>query len=39
MSEKEKTLTPRVVIQVLIFIVLVPFLPSIISWQWGWCEA
>lgn len=39
MSEKEKTLTPWVVIQVLIFIVLVPFLPLIIAWQWGWWEA
>ncbi len=39
MSTKEKTLTPRVIIMVFIFIVLVPFLPLLISWQWDWWEA
>jgi len=39
MSEKEKTLTPQVIILVLIFIVLVPFLPLLITWQWNWWEA
>jgi len=32
-------LTPRVVVQVLLFVVVVPFLPLLISRQWDWWEA
>jgi len=39
MSTQDKLLTPRIVIQVLLFIVLVPFLPLLISRRWGWWEA
>ena len=39
MAEKEKVLTPRVVIMLLVFIVIVPMLPLLISWQWDWWEA
>jgi len=39
MSEKEKTLTPRVAILVFVFIILAPMLPILISWQWNWWEA
>ena len=39
MSEKEKILTPRVVLAVFIFIVGVPILPLVISGDWGWWEA
>ena len=39
MSEKEKILTPRVILIVFIFIVGVPLLPLVISWDWGWWEA
>jgi protein-S-isoprenylcysteine O-methyltransferase Ste14 len=39
MNDQSKTITPRVIIQVLIFIVLVPFLPLLISGDWGWWEA
>ena len=39
MAEKEKIFTPRVVIMLLIFIVIIPLLPMIISWQWDWWEA
>lgn len=39
MAEKTKILTPRVVIMLLIFIVLVPMLPLIISGRWNWWEA
>ncbi len=38
MSEKDKTLPPRVVILVVVFIVLVPMLPLIIPWKWDWWE-
>jgi len=31
--------TPRVILQLLIFIVLTPLLPLIITWNWGWWEA
>ena len=39
MSSQPKTFTPRVVIQMLVFIVVVPFLPLLISWHWDWWEA
>ena len=39
MSEKESILTPRVVLMLLIFIVGVPLLPLLISWDWAWWEA
>jgi protein-S-isoprenylcysteine O-methyltransferase Ste14 len=39
MAEKEKVLTPRVVVMLLVFIVIVPMLPLLISWQWDWWEA
>jgi protein-S-isoprenylcysteine O-methyltransferase Ste14 len=32
-------LTPRVILQMLLFVVLVPFLPLLISGQWDWWEA
>jgi protein-S-isoprenylcysteine O-methyltransferase Ste14 len=39
MSEKTKLLTPRVVVMLLVFILLVPMLPLIIPWRWDWWEA
>jgi len=39
MPVKEKILTPRVAFQSIVFIVLVPMLSLIISWQWDWWEA
>jgi hypothetical protein len=36
---RSHTLTPRVIILVLIFVVLVPFLPLLISGRWDWWEA
>lgn len=35
----ERVLTPGVILQLLLFIVVVPFLPLLISWRWGWWEA
>lgn len=35
----QRILTPRVVIMMLVFVVLVPFLPLLISRQWDWWEA
>ena len=35
----EKTFTPKVIIQVFVFIVLIPFLPIFITGDWGWLEA
>ena len=34
-----RTLTPRVLLQVFLFVVLGPFLPLPISGNWGWCGA
>jgi protein-S-isoprenylcysteine O-methyltransferase Ste14 len=39
MSDRQKTITPRVIVQMLFFIVLVPFLPLLISRHWVWWEA
>jgi protein-S-isoprenylcysteine O-methyltransferase Ste14 len=36
---KKNLLTPRVILQLLLFIVVVPFLPLLISRDWGWWEA
>lgn len=32
-------LTPRVLVQMLFFVVVIPFLPLLISWQWDWWQA
>jgi protein-S-isoprenylcysteine O-methyltransferase Ste14 len=39
MNDQSRILSPRVVIQVLFFIVVVPFLPLLISRRWDWWEA
>jgi protein-S-isoprenylcysteine O-methyltransferase Ste14 len=39
MNSSKKILTPRVLVQLLVFIVIVPFLPLLISWRWSWWEA
>ncbi len=39
MNTQKKLLSPRVIIQLLFFIVLIPFLPLLISWHWDWWEA
>lgn len=39
MNDQQRTITPRVVVQMLFFIVLIPFLPLLISRQWNWWEA
>ena len=38
MAEKEHIFTPRLIIQLLLFILLVPLLPLLISWCWDWWE-
>ena len=39
MKDQERVITPLVVIQVLFFMVVLPFLPLLISWRWDWWEA
>lgn len=39
MNNQKKLLSGRVIIQLLLFIVLEPFLPLLISRHWGWWEA
>jgi protein-S-isoprenylcysteine O-methyltransferase Ste14 len=39
MDNQQKIITPRVVIQLFFFIVVISFLPLLISWSWGWWEA
>lgn len=39
MSSLQQTFTPRVILQLLLFVILVPFLPILIAWRWGWWEA
>jgi protein-S-isoprenylcysteine O-methyltransferase Ste14 len=39
MNNQKRIITPRVILQVFVFIVVVPFLPLLISWRWDWWEA
>ena len=39
MNNQYKTLSPRVVVQMLFFVVVIPFLPLLISGRWDWWEA
>src|SRR3990170_1692535 len=39
MNSQQRTISPRVVVQMLFFVVVIPFLPLLISWQWDWWEA
>ena len=39
MNHRHKTISPRVVVQTLFFVVVLPFLPLLISWRWDWWEA
>ena len=39
MNNQKKSLTPRYVIQLLLFIIVIPFLPLLISRSWDWWEA
>ena len=39
MTDQPKLATPRLIIQLLFFIVIVPLLPILISGQWDWWEA
>jgi len=39
MSNPNKLLTVRALVQMFVFILLVPFLPLLISWNWSWWEA
>jgi len=39
MDNQHKTISPRVVAQMLFFVVVTPFLPLLISWRWDWWEA
>jgi len=39
MNNQRRTISPRVVVQMLFFVVVIPFLPLLISWRWDWWEA
>jgi protein-S-isoprenylcysteine O-methyltransferase Ste14 len=39
MINRPKLLTPKIMAQLLVFIVIVPLLPLLISWHWHWWEA
>jgi len=38
-NNQQRILSPRVVIQVFVFVVVIPFLPLLLSWHWDWWEA
>jgi protein-S-isoprenylcysteine O-methyltransferase Ste14 len=38
MNTQQATISLRVIIQVLIFVVVIPFLPLLITWRWSWWE-
>ena len=39
MENPKNTFTIRTIVQMVVFVVLVPFLPLLISWDWDWCQA
>jgi protein-S-isoprenylcysteine O-methyltransferase Ste14 len=39
MKNGTKTITPGMVVMLLVFVVAAPFLPLLISWRWNWWEA
>ena len=39
MDNHHKTISPRIVVQILFLVVVIPFLPLLISRQWDWLEA
>jgi protein-S-isoprenylcysteine O-methyltransferase Ste14 len=39
MNNQQRVITPRVIVQMLFFIVFIPFLPLLISRHWDWWEA
>ena len=39
MNNQQRTISPRVVVLMLFFVVVIPFLPLLISWRWDWWEA
>jgi protein-S-isoprenylcysteine O-methyltransferase Ste14 len=39
MDNQKKRFTPRYIIPLLLFIIVIPFLPLLISWSWDWWEA
>jgi protein-S-isoprenylcysteine O-methyltransferase Ste14 len=39
MNNQQRTITPRVFMQYFFLVVVVPFLPLLISWHWDWWEA
>jgi protein-S-isoprenylcysteine O-methyltransferase Ste14 len=39
MNKQQRTFSARVVVQLLIFVVVIPFLPLLISGRWDWWEA
>jgi protein-S-isoprenylcysteine O-methyltransferase Ste14 len=39
MKNRNKAVSPSVIVQVLVFIGFIPFLPLLISWHWDWWEA
>ena len=39
MNNQKRVITPRVIVQMLFFIVVIPFLPLLISRRWDWWEA
>jgi len=39
MSNEQKTISPRIVVSMVLFVVVMPFLPLLISRRWDWWEA
>lgn len=39
MNDQQSLFTPATIIQLLIVVVLIPFLPLLITWRWTWWEA
>ncbi|MCA9964929.1 MAG: isoprenylcysteine carboxylmethyltransferase family protein [Anaerolineales bacterium] len=39
MDEQKRLFSPRTIVQLMIVVILIPFLPLLVSWRWDWWEA
>ena len=39
MDQNTKTFSPRIIIQLIVVVIILPLLPMLISWRWSWWQA
>lgn len=38
MNEQQKIMTPRIIVQLFVVVIVIPFLPLLVTWRWNWWE-